>query len=344
MHHAPRDMREIVDAVRIQSELRFSVSGEMFEVSKPSNGSAEIRPLLATMLYQRLYCRPSRGASTIGASTRASRVFIDELSRANSGTGTWELGWIVKAVENDGTLVVYKPGDGLTLWARPHEFRAADGAVSIGSTGRLHVGKELREMLPGYYTALGDADHPTDDEDERSLGLVRFYWHLTSAIAPSWMHELTRTLNAASVPFRAKVQSNPNGYLRADSGVLYVAHTNLAAVMILLPHLHQLVAANLRPTTPMFTRRLARGLAVAEDPGDGRSFGQHRTELVADALMRAFERGSTAMDDVVDMISSRFAEDGLAITRPWLNAGSRERYVWPARRAGERSRAAHEGR
>jgi hypothetical protein len=85
----------------------------------------------------------------------------------------------------------------------------------------------------------------------------------------------------------------------------------------------------------MFTRRLSPGLAVAEDPGDGRSFGQHRSELVADGLMRAFERESTALDDVVDAIASRFAEDGLAITRPWLNAGSRERYTWPTRLAGE---------
>jgi len=343
MVRATSDLREIIRAVHIQTELSFSVFSETFEVSTPLNGAAEMRPLLATTLYQRLYCRPSRGASVVRASTRASRVFVDELSRANCGAGTWEPGWVVNAVEDDGTLVVHKQRDDLTLWARPQEFRPADGTVGVGSTGRVHLGKELREMLPGYYTALGDADHPAD-YGERSVGIVRLYWHLTSAIAPSWIHELTRTFNAAGVPFRAKVQSNPAGYFRADSAVLYIAHTDLTAVMRLVPELHQSVAAHLRPTTPMFTKRLAPGLAVAEDPGDGRSFGQHRSELVADGLIRAFERESTAWDDVVDAIASRFAEDGLAITRPWLNAGSRVRYAWPTHRAVKEPRAAHEGR
>ena len=100
--------------------------------------------------------------------------------------------------------------------------------------------------------------------------------------------------------------------------------------MALLPQLYQAVSSHLRPTTPMFTKRLAPGLAVAEDPGDGRSFGQHRCELVAEGLSRAFQDDRTEFNDLVDSIASRFAEDGLILTRPWLNAGSRVRYAWPA--------------
>jgi hypothetical protein len=79
----------------------------------------------------------------------------------------------------------------------------------------------------------------------------------------------------------------------------------------------------------MFTKQLAPGLAVAEDPGAGKSFGQHRCELVAEGLTRAFRSGTTDLNGVVNSIASRFAEDGLVLSRPWLSAGSRTHYRWP---------------
>jgi hypothetical protein len=194
-------------------------------------------------------------------------------------------------------------------------------------------------MLPGYYTILGDADQPTDDTGY-SVDIVRFYWHLTAEISPVWIRELTRRFNGAGVPFHAKVQSDPSAYFRADAGVLYVARAHLAGAMALLPGLHLAVGMHLRQSTPMFTKRLERGFAAAEDPGDGRSFGQHRCQLVAEGLMRAFENRETAFHDLTSAVAARFAEEGLVITRPWLNAGSRQRYVWPTRRSqSQRSRA-----
>ena len=219
----------------------------------------------------------------------------------------------------------------MTLWAQPEQFRPLEGTVAVGSAGRLRLAKELREMLPGYYTVLGDADQPADGNGSQG-SILRFYWHLTAEIAPGWITELTHRFNAARVAFHAKVLSDPGAYLRADAGVLYVALADAAAAMALIPGLHRGVSASLRPTTPMFTKRLARGIAIAEDPGDGRSFGQYRCQLVAEGLVRAFQDGRTAAEDVTAAVAARFAEDGLLITRPWLNRGSRQRYGWPTQR------------
>jgi hypothetical protein len=104
--------------------------------------------------------------------------------------------------------------------------------------------------------------------------------------------------------------------------------------MGLLPGLYDAVMLGLRRTTPMFTRRLAAGLAVAEDPGDGRSFGQHRCQLVAEGIVRAFAATKMTSDQLTRAIAARFAEEGLAIERPWLSAGSRTEYAWPVRRPG----------
>lgn len=328
MAHSTADVLEVVNAVDIYTGCRFSVLGEIYEVTSTHSDIDDMRSLLANMLYQRLYCRPSRAPSKAAHDTRATRVFVESLSRANCGAGTWDPGWTVTAVEDDGTLLVRKHPDDLTLWASPRKFRPADGTVNVGAIGRLSLGKELREMLPGFYTILGDGDQP-DGYGEVPVRVIRFYWHLVSSAAPLWIRELTQRFNAASIAFRAKVQSRPTAYFRADAGVLYVALTDLSAATTLVDGLYEAVSSHLRPATPMFTKRLAPGLAVAEDPGGGRSFGQHRCELVADGLVRAFQGKRTSLDDVVDSIASRFAEDGLVLTRPWSSAGSKVRYAWP---------------
>lgn len=340
MVRATADLGAIVEAVEIQAADRFSILGETFEVPSGDGGVSAMAPPLANMLYQRMYCRPERGLSGFAGDTRARRVFVDNLSKANCGTGTWEPGWVIETLENDGMLVVHKQRDDLTLWAQPEQFRPLHGRRNVvGSVGRLRLGKELREMLPGYYTILGDADQPTDDVGS-PVDIVRFYWHLTAETSPLWIREITRRFNEAGVPFHAKVQSDPSAYFRADAGVLYVARADLVSAMALLPGLHLAVARHLRQPTPMFTKQLARGLAVAEDPGDGRSFGQHRCQLVAESLVCAFENRKTAFHDRTGAVAARFAEEGLVLARPWLNAGSQQRYAWPKRRSrSQRSRA-----
>jgi hypothetical protein len=320
-----RDLAEIIDTIAIDATDRFRVAETIVDVP----AEAPLASLLTDSLYRRLYCRPTPHAGRHG-DTRATRTFVETLSTANCGTGTWEPGWTVRGVEPDGALVVGNNRDGLTLWAQPRQFRSANGAVEPGSIGRLQVGKELREMLPGYYAALGDADQPADEGGEPAA-VTRLYWHLTAAAAPTWIEELTRRFNDAEIPFRAKVLSAPSAYYRADAGVLYLARADFDQALSLLLPVHRAVSRGLRSATPMFTKRLARGLAAAEDPGDGRSFGQQRCGLVAEGLARAFEAGATTRDGRTAAITARFAEEGLRVARPWLSPGSRQRYVWPTR-------------
>jgi hypothetical protein len=329
MHRSASELREIVSAVQIRSPRSFSVVGEIIEIAPKEHDGDAVESRLATALYQRMYCRPESGRVGQSADTRAMRVFVDDLSRANQGRGAWESGWIVKVVEQDGTLVVHRRQDDLTLWASPEQYRSVHGNIAVGSIGRLRIGKELREMFPGYYVILGDADQ--GDDTGSSVAVARFYWHLTASAAPALINELTRRFNAAGIAFHAKVLSDPAAYLRADAGVLYVARKDLATAMDLLPVLHRSVSSLLRHTTPMFTKRLARGLAAADDPGDGGSFGQHRCQLIAEGLMRAFTEGRKASSDVAAAVATRFEEEGLSINRPWLNPGSRSIYAWPRR-------------
>ena len=138
------------------------------------------------------------------------------------------------------------------------------------------------------------------------------------------MHVLTSRLNSASLPFRAKVVNDPARYTRCDAGVLYVHRHDYDAVAPVVRATYRELADGLRPATPAFAKPLAPGLAVAEDPGDGDSFGMHRARLLAEGIVAAGERGS---DDAVAVVAERFAAAGLDLDKPYVNPGSPDRYA-----------------
>jgi HopA1 effector protein family len=67
-------------------------------------------------------------------------------------------------------------------------------------------------------------------------------------------------------------------------------------------------------------------LGLAEDPGDGQSFGMHRAALLARAAVRAHELGCTSAPERAAVVSETFDEQGLDVDRPYLNAGSTDHY------------------
>ena len=74
------------------------------------------------------------------------------------------------------------------------------------------------------------------------------------------------------------------------------------------------------------------GLAVADDPGDGRSFGQHRCQLIAKGLVRSAAGKSSRFEHRFKAVVDRFAEEGLSAAAPWLKAGSSDAFHWSASR------------
>jgi hypothetical protein len=322
MRRPPAEFERIADAVEVGARARVVVAGEAIDLA---GSPADARAGLSGLLYRRLYCRPGANARAQALDSRALRIFVERLSEANGGRGCWEPGWDVQAIEPDGALIVRRAGEALAVWAPLESFRPTAGDGGVGTTGRLRIGKELREMLPGFYMALGDADAAGDGADGP---LARFYWHLTADAAPAWIAAITRCLNNRAIPFRAKVLSDPGSYTRADAGVLYVGRAHLPEALAAIPEVHRAVARGLRGATPMFTKRLTRGLGYADDPGGGQSFGQHRCDLVAEALLGLGTDRGTDRRAVAAAIAARFVEAGLDVRFPWLNAGCEDDAAW----------------
>jgi hypothetical protein len=316
-----------LEATRIESPTTFtwwgvpspSLPPEVTARMSPDVARSYLRDRLRDRLYESFYCSgravPSRSDRGLGGPPGPS-AFTDSLSRANHGTGSSAAGWTVLRVEDDGRLVVRR-GD-LSLWVRPDEVQG--GASEAGAAVSVRMPPELLRLSPGYYMALGNRDLDLDEP------LVRHYWHLGPSGAEALVAAGTRLLNEADLSFRIKVLIDPNLYVRCDAGLLYTPKARGREVAALLPELHAAVASHLRPGTPALTKALGEGVAVAEDPGGEDSFGTDRCGILAEAMVRAFELGRESAPERLALVEEAFAQRGIALARPYLNAGSTDEY------------------
>jgi hypothetical protein len=320
------DLRAIIEAVEILSPSMYVLRGEPREI--PAARDARLVSALTEDLYQRLYLRPSSWQAAPPPNDLARRDFLAAISAANSGRGTWEPSWTIVRLDPDGRIVVAK--DGVTFWVAPEGVRVGDGEPRPGSACRVWVGKELRNLVPGFYIALGDSVGDADDRGDGFEPLVRYYWHLTLDGAAPFVQAATAVLNAAGLPFRIKLLREPIAYRRADAGVLYLRCRYHERVGDAIARIHAAVSSGLRPDVPLFTKPLAPGLAVAEDAGGNLSFGEHRCGLAAQALWESFLQGDADPASRAGTMGAVFRQAGLDPTLPYLEPGSRDEYAFPA--------------
>jgi Lanthionine synthetase C-like protein/HopA1 effector protein family len=246
--------------------------------------------------------------------------FVAELSAANSGTGCWEEGWRLHAGK-DGIVDVARAG--LIVRASYKDgVIAEDRQLKPDTPVRLCLPKEFLGMSPGFYMVVGNRALIVADGQP----LVRVYWNLTSEGAISFVEIASDLLNRAGIPFRLKVLNDPLMFRRCDAAVIYVQRNDFCGSAVIFQRIYDQLRGHLKALTPIFTKPLAPGVGLAEDPGSGGSFGQSRCRLVADGAIRAYEQGKKAVDEQLDIVAYRFAEDGLSLSAPFLNAGSIDHY------------------
>lgn len=332
------DLRSLAESVEIHSATRYTLFGELRDFAPPGDSQARaadaapaaaappetpaFMPVLETELYSRLYVRPAAGGAA-ASDPLAQRDHLSALSAANDGVGTWEPGWRVVSADGDGRYAVTK--DGVTFWVAPAGLRTRTGRARAGDFCRVWVGKEMRHLVPGFYFAYGNGDQ--QEARDTADPLVRFYWHLTAEAAVEYMGLVTSLFNRAGLPFRTKVMADPGAYVRADAGVLYLERRYFAAARPLVVRIHAALGTRLRADVPMFTKRLADGLGLAEDPSNRMSFGQSRCQLAARGLWACFRRGPRDLDARLDAVAEAFRAEGLDPAAPHLERGSEDFYT-----------------
>ena len=275
---------------------------------------------LTTLIYWNCYARPFDLESAHIPSAidiQHSAEFVAHLSEANCGRSRWDAGWSVYRVAEDGEVQARK-GD-THRSPVPGEYASGIGPgvrPSVGDVVSLQVLHESTKLQRGYYFALSETIPDQFDESNS----VRFYFNVRASGAALLVQELTSRLNRWQIPFRFKCPVVAAQYERVDTGVLYVPWRFLVPTSRCVVDLLPAIRESLAPNVPLFTKRVADGVGMAEDPGQLRSFGQHRSELLSHGLMDAWlAKGKTSP---IDALSNRFAAQGLDPKFPWLNPGS----------------------
>lgn len=276
---------------------------------------------LQSRLYDSFYCTGSAVARPVPAPAYAqgAEPFIEQLSRANRGRGFLQDGWTVRALEG-GYVAVARPD--LALWVPPELCEAPQGSITPGMEVGLRLPKEMTALSPGYYMAMGDRELGAEHFGQ----MLRVYWNVSPEGALTLMRLITERLNMICVPFRLKVVSSPHGFNRRDTAVLYMRKGNYGALRSILGGIYARLGDEVRHGVPALTRSLAPGLALAEDPGRGESYGLHKAMLVAEGLVRGFEAGAVSVTERLSYVEESLVESGTDPRRPYLKPGSCDDY------------------
>jgi len=277
---------------------------------------------LSEVLYRRCYMHSILEPAAAGDGGE-DRDLTPALMAANAGRAAWDEGWRIDQALDGGRILARKGGAARTFL--PGEYlthRGLGAGPAGGKPVRIFLPEGSAEMQPGFYHAFGD----TAGAYEEGERVLRFYWNVPAEGAPRLMEAVTREFNRFQVPFQFKCGNRTGHYPRRDAAVLYLHARYYAIAALLVERVHAGMGASLDAGTPLFAKRLADGLGFAEDPGD--SFGQHRSKILAEAMTAT--RGQRA-EERLEEVRWQFERRGLSLERPWLNAGSVDRYEFPFR-------------
>ncbi len=250
--------------------------------------------------------RPASADPAAPAAEAAS--FARTLAQANPGRGSWQPGWRVVTVAEDEVAVV-RP-DGLVLLAAPQDCRI-DGAVA-----EVRVPKDRAGLRPGVLQVLGDSAAPP------AADRVRLSWNVAATGAITFVARASYALNGAGIPFVLELLDDPARYGRRPGANLLLDRSDASAAIALLRPLRRAIGAQMRDGVPALTKPIAHGIGIAEEPGGGESFGEHRCRLLAEAIVDA---GDSA-DARLAAVRGRFADAQISLDAPYLQPGSIDAY------------------
>jgi HopA1 effector protein family len=254
--------------------------------------------------------------------------FYEKLHHNNAGNGYYDSGWVVQGRSAQNKLTVRKNGLTLLIETEKH-LHASERSCLVGDSVSILMPKNL--MQNAFYMAICDrgVNHRNFSKDEKQT--VRIYFNASADGSPCLMNYLTSGLNASSIEFTYKTLYNPNEYGRYDSGVLYIQRSDYGAVHSLLQEIYARIAPYLFPETPLFTKRLAPGIGLAEEPvqnlNEQESFGSHRCRILADGFLKSWQSNQDSPQNRLEEILRNFSLMQIDLQQPYLNAKSSDVYA-----------------
>lgn len=326
-------LKKIVEATRIISPAEFSFSGKVFSCPavspavEPNPAQPPLVLLLQNCFYQYCYVQPFDG--NISLETRAvmpNPNLVQRLSEANETREYWETGWQIREILASGQIRAKKNERTRFLWAGEFFSPGSFGTPpKINSEISVFFPKESVTVQTGFYFAFSQTFLDQSDD----YNIVRFYWNIDEKGAPDLVRSISHHLNKFQVPYRFKCLNNQHPFNRTDAAVLFINKRFYRIVAELLPDIYRKVEALLEDETPLFSKRLAPGLGLAEDSNSGDSFGMNRCRILAQGIWNGYVKGLQTTETRLQETSKQFAAHGISLETPYLNAGAADQYIVP---------------
>lgn len=316
----------LFDAVTFRSRDDFDFAGQTVPPTEGATRHLEAMAghedsslaRLQLQIYHAAFAREFRGEpAAIPAESHRNDELVRRLTQANPGRSRWEQGWRITRIEDNGTAIAERAG-------MVHPFVAGQYVVEDGEHLPPRPRTSIRVFLPcesltaqdGFYYVYGESTEPLDPDHNP----LRFYFNTRAETVAEVMQHVAGVLNRYEVPFRLKCPTAIEQYPRLDSTVVYFHPRLLRIVSMALRGLEPRLRPLLDDPVPLFTRGVADGIAFAEDPGNGESFGLHRSRLIAEALLQCHDRGELSSDSCLKEFRSLLERQHISINAAYARA------------------------
>jgi hypothetical protein len=267
------------------------------------------------------------GAVRHGATDVSEPAFVDALKAIVDWRGQ-DTGWRLEEADSAGPII---SRNGLRLSVRDGDLLAATPAAVPGDAVTLLLRGGFTRASPGFFLAASPRPMVLGSGDK----VVRWYFNIRHDGAAALLDAVRRHAVSDDLPFQVKVLSNPVTYIRTDAAVFYTRRSDQCAAAAIAGLIHRSVAPYLSDATPMFARRMAPGVGLAEDPPGEDSFGMWWSRHLARAVLHSLPV-TGAMTARTAAVLDQLAIGGPNLAAPHLTGPAETEYqqlpVLPARR------------
>lgn len=203
--------------------------------------------------------------------------FYRSLELANPGLGYYDWAWTLEEILEDGWVGVVKEGLHLQMpgtHVYPPDAREMGAEVAIAMPKNLLTGDR--------YIAVGDRGRPQNSP------IVNFYFHIPAATATLLLTQLAQGLNQAELLFELALLLDEAAYPRRDAAILRIDRSAYAASEAVLRSVYLELEKTAIAPTPLGTKPIAPGVAVAEVATLEQNFGAVFWGAVAKGLARSW--------------------------------------------------------
>ncbi|MGI8671264.1 MAG: T3SS effector HopA1 family protein [Luteitalea sp.] len=226
----------------------------------------------------------------------------------------WATGWVVLDVGRHGTCVAGRRGHARQVRAGEYANLSRPGVpVRPGDAVAISECIDWVDGDSGFWATRSVQGEP-------SPPWLRVYWSVSVRDIARVLTDVTTTLERLNLRYSLKCPVRSAAFGRVDALIVYLERADWIGARDAITVLARDLEPRLRPWCPPLTLRLAHGVACADDPGGGLSFGQSRCRMLAVAVHALVDQPTASADAGIEVCLRALSDARVDPERPWLHA------------------------